>query len=107
MVLEDDEPPQTVRQALLDGWTALTVVCPPCRRQTCPGEAKIMFRDLAEQGRESLFLASVFQKAICRQCRRRPKGAKLAWAIDLGTIVSWHEKDVLIVDGYVVRPGRW
>ncbi|CAM5761826.1 hypothetical protein LMIY3S_00268 [Labrys miyagiensis] len=107
MVLESEEPPQTVRQAIGGGWTALTVVCPPCKRASCPRDARILFKDLVEQGRENLRLSQVYEKAICRQCRRRPKGAKLAWCKDWGQLDSWHERDVLIVDGYVVRPGRW
>ena len=106
MVLEDDEPPQTIRDAMSLGWTALTVECPSCRWAGCPKEGRLLFRDVLEQ-RGNCPIATVFAKAKCSRCGRRPNNGKLAASVEFGNLTSWHERQVLFIDGYVVKPGRW
>jgi hypothetical protein len=103
MVLEDEQPPQTIRQAMTEGWQALVVECWPC---SWPREGRLMFRDFDEWCR-AWRLAHLFARAKCGRCGRRPKTARLAVSQEFQGLTSWHERPVLFVDGYVVRPGRW
>jgi transposase-like protein len=106
MVLECEEPPQTVQQAMADGWQALVVECPPCKREKCPHFGRLIFRDMDEWYRRSR-LVDIFARTKCSRCGQRPRTAKLATSANSPGLDSWHEKPILIVDGYVVRPGRW
>ena len=61
-----DGPPQTVREAIDMGWTALSFECMKCHRK-----GYIPFDKLERRGRGHWFPASVFLLAACRKCGYR------------------------------------
>lgn len=99
---QNDDVPQTVAQAVEMGWTALAFECRACKH-----EGHILFGDLVQKRRANWRLASVFARARCSECKLRPSAGKLAASINLDGLISWHEREVLFMDGFVVRPGRW
>jgi hypothetical protein len=89
------------------GWEALAVERPRCSHPLCRNGGRILFTELALAGQLDWRLADIFKRAKCSVCRRRPSAGKLAASVKSDDATSWHEREVLFIDGFVVKPGRW